>query len=127
MHNSLPLLIRRLAPAVVGLGLMAASPAWADPQKILPTEIWPDNRGEHIQAHGGGIIKLGDTYYWYGEDRTRGADRTKRYVACYSSTDLAHWTYRNQVVKTSDPANLGRGFGRLNSRTMKGRGLVTTG
>ena len=33
----------------------------AGPQKIVPGALWPDDRGEHIQAHGGGIIKLGDT------------------------------------------------------------------
>ena len=37
-------------------------------------------------------------------------DRDKRYVACYSSKDLAHWTFRNQVIKTTDPENLGRGW-----------------
>lgn len=25
---------------------------------IYPKAIWKDNRGEHIQAHGGGIIKV---------------------------------------------------------------------
>lgn len=38
-------------------------------QAIKPGEIWPDNEGKHIQAHGGGIIKLKDTWYWYGEER----------------------------------------------------------
>ena len=23
------------------------------------------NTGKHIQAHGGGILKVGDIYYWY--------------------------------------------------------------
>jgi hypothetical protein len=29
---------------------------------IKPGDIWPDNNGKHIQAHGGGIIKIGKTY-----------------------------------------------------------------
>jgi len=77
---------------------------------IWPGEIWPDNRGRHIQAHGGGILKLGDTFYWFGEDRSEDNARRMRYVACYSSKDLAHWTFRNQVVKITDPDNLGRGW-----------------
>ena len=77
------------------------------PHSIKPGELWPDDRGQHIQAHGGGIIKLGDTYYWFGEDRSRDNDRGKRYVSCYSSKDLAHWTFRNQVIKLADPENLG--------------------
>jgi hypothetical protein len=80
------------------------------PQTIRPGEVWPDDRGQHIQAHGGGIIKHGENYYWFGEDRTQGMPRDKRYVACYSSPDLAHWTFRNQVVALTDPENLGRGW-----------------
>src|SRR3954447_26625190 len=45
---------------------------------INPGEIWPDDRGKHIQAHGGGILKLGDLYYWFGEDRAQGLDPAKR-------------------------------------------------
>jgi len=79
----------------------------AAPPVIHPGEPWPDDRGRHIQAHGGGIIKLGDTYYWFGEDRSQDNDPEKRYVSCYSSKDLARWTFRNQVVQLADPENLG--------------------
>ena len=74
---------------------------------IKPGEVWLDNRGKSIQAHGGGILKVGDTFFWFGEDRTQGLDPTRRYVACYASKDLAHWTFRNQVLKLADPENLG--------------------
>ena len=75
---------------------------------IHPGEVWPDNKGKHIQAHGGGIIKLGKTYYWYGEERSQGLDTNYRYVSCYSSKDLVNWKFRGDVVKMSDPENLGR-------------------
>ena len=81
--------------------------AWAAPQIIKPGEIWPDDRGRHVQAHGGGILKHGDTYYWFGEDRGQGLDRTNHYVGCYASKDLAHWTFRKQI-KFADPENFGR-------------------
>src|SRR5579862_6931939 len=74
---------------------------------IQPGLPWLDDRGRHIQAHGGGIIKLGDTWFWFGEDRSRDNDPAKRFVACYSSTDLTHWRFRNQVIALTDPANLG--------------------
>lgn len=77
---------------------------------IKPGEIWPDNNGNHIQAHGGGIIKLDRTYYWYGEERKQGLDTTYRFVSCYSSTDLTNWTFKGDVVKMKDPENLGRGW-----------------
>ena len=41
---------------------LLAQPAAATPQLIQPGAIWPDNRGQHVQAHGGGIIKIGDTW-----------------------------------------------------------------
>lgn len=75
---------------------------------IFPGELWPDSRGNHIQAHGGGILKIGKTYYWYGEERSKGLDTNYRYVSCYSSKDLMNWTFKGDVVKMADPENLGR-------------------
>jgi Glycosyl hydrolases family 43. len=96
----------------VGLAIagLAAIEATAQPATIRPGEVWPDDRGQHIQAHGGGIIRIDKTYYWFGEDRGRDNDRSLRYVGCYSSTNLANWTFRNQVLKQADPENLGRGW-----------------
>lgn len=84
--------------------------AFAELQTVKPGEIWPDDRGKHIQAHGGGIIKIGSDYYWFGEDRSQDNAPSLRYVACYSSTDLVNWKFRGQVVKASDPAKLGEGW-----------------
>jgi hypothetical protein len=89
------------------LFLAAAVSASAAPQTLMPTEIWPDDRGKHIQAHGGGIIKVDDTYYWFGEDRSQENERGKRYVACYASTDLVNWKFRSQVIKGTAPDNIG--------------------
>jgi len=89
------------ASLVVSFSATAALPT------IRPGEVWPDDRGKHIQAHGGGILKLGTGYYWFGEDRSQGLERDKRYVSCYASTDLAHWTFRRQVIRLPDPENLG--------------------
>ncbi len=79
-------------------------------ESIRPGELWPDNRGEHIQAHGGGILKVGDTFYWFGEDRGQNNARGLRCVSCYSSTNLAQWTFRNQVFKSRNPEHFGRGW-----------------
>jgi hypothetical protein len=107
---------RRLSDSVPQMRLLlvllclAAVSRPMDPQTITPGDIWPDNRGLHVQAHGGGIIKLDHTYYWFGEDRSQGLDPTKRYVSCYASPDLVHWTFRNQVMKQADPGDLGARF-----------------
>ncbi|HEV2446775.1 MAG TPA: family 43 glycosylhydrolase [Candidatus Sulfopaludibacter sp.] len=100
---------RNLAPLAI-CAVLCGVPRAAPPQTIAPGEIWPDDRGIHIQAHGGGILKLGDTYYWFGEDRGRDNDPQKRYVGCYSSNDLVHWTFQRQVLQLADPENFGRGW-----------------
>ncbi len=92
---------------VIAASLLIATNTFAAPQTIKPGELWLDDRGQHIQAHGGGIIKLGDTYYWFGEDRSQGSDGSKRFVSCYASKDLANWSFRNQVLKLGDPENFG--------------------
>lgn len=70
---------------------------------IKPGELWPDDQGHHVQAHGGGIIKIKDTYYWYGEQRSKGLDTNFRYVSCYSSKDLTKWTFRGNALQLSKP------------------------
>ena len=69
---------------------------------IDPGAVWPDDRGQHIQAHGGGVVRVGQTFYWFGEDRSRSNPPGRKYVACYSSSDLLHWTFRRQVVAGLD-------------------------
>ncbi len=93
----------------LAVSLMVVS-GCASAQTIHPGDIWPDNRGDHIQAHGGGIIQLGNTYYWFGEDRSQTNDRDKRYVSCYSSKDLVHWKFRHQVLVLTNPEHLQRGW-----------------
>ena len=51
------------------------------PVEIRPGAVWLDDRGQHIQAHGGGILKLGRTYFWFGEDRGTNNARNMRYVS----------------------------------------------
>lgn len=84
----------------------AALPSFAASGIIKPGDVWLDNRGKQIQAHGGGITYWKGTYYWFGEDRTQSNDADKRYVGCYSSRDLVHWKFRRQIA-FSDPENLG--------------------
>jgi hypothetical protein len=98
--------LSKSASLLVGVVLVTALARGA-PQTIKPGEIWPDDRGLQVQAHGGGIIKFGDTYYWFGEDRSKDNDPGRRFVACYASKDLAHWTFRNQVIKLADPEHFG--------------------
>ena len=55
--------------------------------------IWPDDNGIHINAHGGGILEDGGTFYWYGEHKVPGIAGNLAWVGVhvYASTDLIHW------------------------------------
>ncbi|GAA3990233.1 hypothetical protein GCM10022210_49710 [Mucilaginibacter dorajii] len=80
---------------------------WAQTDTIKPSAIWPDTHGGHIQAHGGGVIKVKDTYLWYGEQRTRDLDTAYRYVSCYASKNLVNWTFKgNALILTRPDQNL---------------------
>jgi hypothetical protein len=89
---------------VIGVAAFAAAQRRGD--LIKPGAVWVDDRGQQIQAHGGGIIRLKDVYYWFGEDRSKTNDPEKRYVACYSSKDFTHWKFRGQVLAIGAPENL---------------------
>lgn len=58
-----------------------------------PGEIWKDDQGVHINAHGGGFLIHDDTYYWFGEIKTKGSEGNKAQVgvSVYSSEDLYNW------------------------------------
>ncbi|MFJ7175060.1 RICIN domain-containing protein [Streptomyces massasporeus] len=82
--------------------LATAGPARAAPQKITNGTQFTDTSGNPVHAHGGGVLKVGSYYYWFGEHRN--ADNTFRYVDAYRSSDLKNWEFRNHVLsEASDP------------------------
>jgi hypothetical protein len=72
------------------------------------TGPWNDTSGTRIQAHGGGFIKVCDTWYWFGEDKALNTNGTGNFhaISCYASKDLTHWEHRNKVVTTSTASML---------------------
>jgi sucrose-6-phosphate hydrolase SacC (GH32 family) len=82
--------------------------------QFLPGQLWPDNRGQHISAHGGGILQHEGRFYWYGEDNSKGYLNHVG-VSCYSSADLYNWQYEGTVLKQEHmPEELqGRHEGRI--------------
>lgn len=54
---------------------------------------WTDTDGNPIHAHGGGFLKVGEYYYWFGENR-----HGRRKVSCYRSKDLKTWEFRGDVL-----------------------------
>lgn len=74
-----------------------------------PGELWPDNSGVHINAHGGGILFHDGLCYWYGEHKIEGEAGNKAHVGVhvYSSKDLYNWSDEGIALKVveDDPAH----------------------
>jgi len=75
--------------------LIFAIPLHADENFFTPGRVWLDTDGRPIESHSAGILKIDDTYYWYGEDHQLGTGN-KTGVCCYSSKDLHNW--KNQGI-----------------------------
>ncbi|MFI5913061.1 RICIN domain-containing protein [Dactylosporangium sp. NPDC051541] len=100
-------MFRRIAAllAVVCVSLAAAAtPASAAAVNVLSGLQMRDTAGNLLHAHGGGVIKVGSYYYWFGEDRN--TNDTFRYVDVYRSTDLRTWEFRNHVLTQSSSSEL---------------------
>ncbi len=69
---------------------------------IYPGQLWYDDRGIHINAHGGGVLYHDGTYYWYGEHKAANTSSALVGVTCYSSRDLVNWKYRGVALSVSD-------------------------
>ncbi|MBN9300220.1 MULTISPECIES: glycoside hydrolase family 43 protein [Dysgonomonas] len=75
---------------------------------FTPGELWLDDNGVHINAHGGGILFDNGKYYWFGEHKTEGESGNMANVGvhCYSSTDLYNWKDEG-IVLSVDEENSG--------------------
>jgi len=72
----------------------------------VPGAVWLDTQGHPINAHGGGMLRVGDTYYWYGEAKTDGPGGNTAHigVSVYRSHDLLNWTAMGIALHVvSDP------------------------
>jgi hypothetical protein len=89
-----------LAVGVLCVGLNGK----AQQKEFQPGKIWPDDKGVHINAHGGGILYQKGKYYWFGEHKIAGdaGNRAMVGVHCYSSTDLYNWKDEGIALNVSD-------------------------
>ena len=70
--------------------------------------LWPDDKGVHINAHGGGLLFREGVYYWYGEHKVEGKAGNAAHVGVhvYSSRDLTDWKDEGIALRVSgDPAS----------------------
>jgi beta-xylosidase len=73
-------------------------------QVFHPGEVWKDNSGVAINAHGGGMLYDDETYYWFGEHKVAGGkgNRAQVGVHVYSSDDLYNWKDEGIALAVSE-------------------------
>ena len=74
-------------------------------ESITPGKLWPDDKGEHINAHGGCVIYHEGTYYWYGENRPERGFTTEVGIGVYSSRDLTNWKNEGVALAVTEQAD----------------------
>jgi hypothetical protein len=89
---------------VVAAVVSDGRPAQAAPVTVTNGTQFTDTSGNPVHAHGGGVLKVGSYYYWFGENRN--PDNTFRAVSVYRSADLRNWEFRNNVLTQSSAAEL---------------------
>ncbi|WP_406177506.1 RICIN domain-containing protein [Streptomyces sp. NBC_00996] len=83
--------------------LVVGPPAHAAPV-TLPTNPmdFTGTNGDPVDAHGGGMIKVGSYYYLFGENRND--DNTFKAVSVYKSSNLKTWEWVGDALnQKSDP------------------------
>ena len=90
-------------PSPPSLTLAASSAS----SNFTPGAAWTDS-GNALQMHGLGIIKVGSTWYAYGEDKT--GETSRRVVPGDPLLQLdrpAHWTYQGDALTEQSSGDLG--------------------
>ena len=105
-----------LLPITVALtSLSGVTSASAAASATIQNDVfWKDTSGNPIYSQGGGVLKVGDTYYWYGAKYNgavsyynnpgggKNSDTSFSAITTYSSTDLAHWKFEGNAMTTAD-------------------------
>ena len=111
LHNDLKIktnpimLLKNLILSILALSFLSAYSQ--NVKQFNPGEIWNDNNGVHINAHGGGILYYNGIYYWYGEHKIAGkiGNSAQVGVSCYSSKDLYNWKNESLALKVDENPN----------------------
>lgn len=106
MARSMFLHAGALLPLLLGLTSPALAQMPGHYDAIHSGTPWFDQRGLPVSAHGGAIIKDGDTYYLFGEAHQ---DMTNAFAGfnCYSSKDLVNWRFERIALPVQPSGPLG--------------------
>jgi hypothetical protein len=95
--------------AAAMLLMLGGGSASAASSVVQNDAFWKDTSGNPIYSQGGHVLKVGSTYYWYGtkfngavtyynNPSGKNSDTSFNAITCYSSTDLVHWKFENNVI-----------------------------
>jgi hypothetical protein len=102
---------RSLLVVALAVGGVIATPsiASAAPVPIRPGALMFDQNGKVLQMHGLGMIKVGTTYYGFGEYKVGASDGDAAFeaITCYTSTNLANWTYVQNALTVQPSGDIG--------------------
>lgn len=105
---------RALAPlialtAVLAAFVLPAGRAQAATATFTLGATRTDTSGHALQLHGLGIVKVGATWYGFGEDKTGETANNTSFqdIPCYSSTDLGTWTHEGVALARQSSGDLG--------------------
>ena len=75
-----------------------------NPDCFRPGELWLDDHGVPINAHGPGFLYHEGVYYWFGEHKIAGEAGNDAHVGVhvYTSRDLYLWTDAGIALPVSD-------------------------
>ncbi|MET7283670.1 family 43 glycosylhydrolase [Kribbella sp. NPDC005582] len=107
------------AAAVVLAGSLSTAYATESPQvnavaTIQNDVFWKDTSGNPIYSQGGGVLKVGSTYYWYGvkyngavsyyNNPAGGKNSNSSFsaITIYSSSDLANWKFEGNAITSAE-------------------------
>ncbi len=89
-------LFRIITPVLMACAACFSIQADTVNKSFYPGKLWPDDKGVHINAHGGGTLYFQGKYYWFGEFKSENTSSALVGVTCYSSSDLYNW--KNQGI-----------------------------
>lgn len=92
-------LFRIITPVLMACVAFFSVQVGAVNKSFYPGKTWPDDKGVHINAHGGGTLYFQGKYYWFGEFKSENTSSALVGVTCYSSSDLYNW--KNQGIALS--------------------------
>ncbi|RDB18999.1 hypothetical protein Hypma_014328 [Hypsizygus marmoreus] len=74
---------------------------------IVPGATWYDTDGNILSAHAGGIVKVNETWYWFGQNERSEDKDLFSGINVYSSSDLLNWKNEGRALSPIPGTDIG--------------------